>query len=628
MINISIKYLISIILLIQYVFAQDDLLHQYDQGSIPDYYVAVFDTNVRNNDTLEIDNKKQIPEVNKKSKSLGKEIIKMIRGSIFTDSTSNKKDQYYEDFIQSEQAFLPYSGKKIGSIRLKTVDIFSGSVLDTNSISTTWLSKSANSIHINTRYRILYENLLFQVGDTLDPYTLADNARLLRRLPYIQDANILVIPDKNESDVVDIIVITQDVFSLGLNGHLITTNNFRLNLFDRNFLGLGSELNNYFYYKGDRDPAIGYEFKYQFYNIRGTFISTMIDYLNDFEREGWRAEVAKNYLNPTTKYAGGLNWSRIRYHGFNSVIDDYTLNRIDTWLGRSFLIKDLPTRENLVVGLRYIQDHFISRPFVSADSNLAFHNHNMILGNLTFHNVNYFKSNMILSFGKTEDVPVGFRIQFTAGFSNHEFKKRYYGGSYIGYAFSSNYVGYLLLTTEIGGFLYRDRVEDGLIRVRSVYFSHLARLGDYRLRQYVSANYTKGIKRTIPDKINIRNRNGIIGLSHESMEGMQRLIFNFETVGFTPWDIFGFKIAAVARGDVGFIGPGNKPPYRENIFLGFGLGFRIRNESLVFRTINFGISYYPNAPEGISHIGYIFSTSEPKVFERFLGNKPSLIQFK
>ncbi len=70
-----------------------------------------------------------------------------------------------------------------------------------------------NSTHVNTNEKIIRKNLLFAAGDTISPLILSDNERILRQLPYIDDARIIVVPVSDEE--ADIIVVTKDVYSIG-----------------------------------------------------------------------------------------------------------------------------------------------------------------------------------------------------------------------------------------------------------------------------------------------------------------------------------------------------------------------------------------------------------------------------
>ncbi|MEJ2537767.1 MAG: hypothetical protein P8048_12095, partial [Calditrichia bacterium] len=174
-----------------------------------------------------------------------------------SDSNSNG-----EDFQSPEKAFLPYKGMIISRIRLKQVDVLAGSIMDTSITATDQFSKLLNSIHVKTRKRIIYNNLLFHRGDSLDAYVLADNERILRSLPFIEDARILVVPVAGDKNKVEVVVITKDLFSIGVNPTFIDVNKYRFDLFDRNLMGWGSELRYTNHYNSAEELDTGHELKY------------------------------------------------------------------------------------------------------------------------------------------------------------------------------------------------------------------------------------------------------------------------------------------------------------------------------------------------------------------------------
>ena len=92
--------------------------------------------------------------------------------------------------LKSEEIFKPYAGYTIGSITFKGVDMLEGSVIDTLQEATTKFGKFVNKVHRDTRAVIIKQNLLFKVGDVVDPYKLADNERVLRQFKTLRDVRI------------------------------------------------------------------------------------------------------------------------------------------------------------------------------------------------------------------------------------------------------------------------------------------------------------------------------------------------------------------------------------------------------------------------------------------------------
>jgi len=75
-----------------------------------------------------------------------------------------------------------------------------------------WLYRWANRLHIVTRDSVINNQLLFRPGDTISSRLLEESARILRANRFIIDASIE--PVHYEDDIVNIKVITQDVWSL------------------------------------------------------------------------------------------------------------------------------------------------------------------------------------------------------------------------------------------------------------------------------------------------------------------------------------------------------------------------------------------------------------------------------
>jgi len=58
-----------------------------------------------------------------------------------------------------------------------------------------------------------------------------------------------------------------------------------------------------------------------------------------------------------------------------------------------------------------------------------------------------------------------------------------------------------------------------------------------------------------------------------------------------------------------------------------GLGFRLRNESLVFQTLDMRFTYFTNQPVNGQSFAFFISLSAPRLFELFLRFKPEVIGY-
>ena len=110
--------------------------------------------------------------------------------------------------------FLKYKGKIIRSVELVRLS-FQSNIYDTTLVKYDLGVRLANVFHKNSREKVIRNNLFFKEGGRLYPYLVADNERYLRDLSFIQDARIIVDFAEDNTDSVDVVVITKDIFSMG-----------------------------------------------------------------------------------------------------------------------------------------------------------------------------------------------------------------------------------------------------------------------------------------------------------------------------------------------------------------------------------------------------------------------------
>ena len=564
----------------------------------------------------------------KKSSTFQDDLYKILRNVIFMDTT-HRGINWDKDIKDREAYFKRYEDRTIENIYINKLPPFGATIDKPFTRDLTALEKFGNSLHINTRDQIILQNLFFEEEDPVEAYLLADNERILRRLPYIRDARIIILPTKNDEEV-DVLVVTRDVFSIGVSVNPHSIDDMSFSLYDRNLLGYGWNFRNTIHYRTDKDPKYGYEGKFEVINIYGSFIGGLLSYMNTYQLEQGRMSFSKAYLTVATKYAGGVDFTRTIFadpdHDYNRTL--FRSIEQDFWFGRSWLIADISERQTLRTGIRYYKRYYDRRPEVAVDSNVVYHHQKLYLVNLVYNRVKYFASRLIRGFGRTEDIPVGFSVELTAGLSDEEFKDRGYMGGELRAAKYFDTIGYLSAIGRIGSYHYKSQWEDGLFGLSLSYFSPLIPLDNFRFRQFLVINYTRGINRYDAGQIDIEDQTGIRGLRHPTLRGTERLVFQLETVSFSPWTFLGFRFAFFSFVDAGWIGPAEEPFSNNEYFSAIGLGCRIRNESLVLQTLNLRVAIYPNRPGGTSAVGFEVSTSEPFMFMQFSSGKPRILPFE
>ncbi|UCF64482.1 MAG: hypothetical protein JSW33_01240 [bacterium] len=535
------------------------------------------------------------------------------------------------DFQQSESEFMEFKGKIIGKIRLKKVRVLAGSVYDTLEIVETSFSDLLNTLHYSTRDGVIKNNLLFHEGETVDPYLLSDNERILRELPFIEDAKLKVVIREEDDDVVDIIVITKDLFSLGISPSVLDVNRARVAFFDRNFLGYGTELRYTLHYDQREQPKFGHEGKYAMTNIRGTFVSGLLNYENSFEGTFTRILFERFFFTPQIRYAGAMDLgyfitSREEFSNDTLVENSYSADYEDIWLGRSFQIGEEFSRRNIILSGRVRNDNFRRRPVVEPDSNLFYQDNLLLLASLSFREIHFFKSSMILAFGKTEDIPIGFRLQLTGGYETEEFAYKSYTSVEIAWAKLWENFGYLGNSIRFGNFWKDRKLIEGIFKARMFYFSPLTPLKRFRFRQIVYADWTYGLNRLQGEYISLSDQ--IRGLDGSQFQGVNRFIINAESITFAPWNFYGFRFAFYGFGDMGFLSDRALLFHQDNFYGSFGVGCRIRNESLVLKTVQIRIGYFTRTPDRFGEWKVDIDTRDPSLFIPIESTRPSIIGFE
>jgi hypothetical protein len=237
------------------------------------------------------------------------------------------------------------------------------------------------------------------------------------------------------------------------------------------------------------------------------------------------------------------------------------------------------------------------------------------------------KSSLIQAFGTTEDVPYGFLAQATIGFGDEEYEYRPYLGFEAGVARHIERAGYFTTTVEVGGLIDNGRFEEGAVNVVTFFFTNLTAAGEYKFRHMSRLLYTIGIRRLPFETINLDGK--IRGLSSADAEGNSNLILNWESIAFTPWDLYRFRFAVFWYTDLGFLSPRDEKLLSRDSFYGtIGIGCRIRNESLVFGTLNLEVGYLLRVPDDKDRWYFDTGTTNEEIFGTIDISRPDVVPFE
>lgn len=502
-----------------------------------------------------------------------------------------------------------YNGRYVGNITIQSLDPFGARVNDTLRQPKSWFERAANSLHARTKGFAIRRSLLFEKGDQFNSQEISNNERIIRQQsPYLSDARIFALPRTDDPDTVDILVITKDIWSVsgsvGLNGTVAGS----LSIDNKNFFGFGHELYNRVSYDRRENRGWGYRGAYRIPFIGKSFISGELSYVNEWNQDHYGIRLARQFITPATKYAGGLELSRQRlFYEIRPVDTDtviarfpYSYNLLDVWLGRSFNVgfgtPRFRERTRIILAGRITSNNFFERPVVQSDTNQLYENRFLGLFSLGISSRGYFRDVLINGFGRTEDVPNGWLFSVTGGAEKRELGNRAYAGAKFSHGQYYHNFGYLVATANVGGFVRDQHWEQGVVSLEANYFSRLFVVRALRMRQFVDLRFTKGFARFDDELVDINRNDGIRGISSFALRGTKSLVLNLETVCFTPLNILGFQIATFAYADLGLITPTDVKFFSSPVYQGYSIGFRIRNENLTFNTFEIRFGYYPNIP--------------------------------
>jgi len=504
---------------------------------------------------------------------------------------------YKKQFTGTSDAnYIQYSGKKIRKIVIHRLNVFGADINNPASADPNKIENILNKTHVSTNESIIRKNLLFSEGDMITPLTLSDNERILRQLPYINDARIIVLPVSD--DEADIVVYTKDVYSLGGSYTYHGLKKGSVSVFEKNILGMGQEFGLDMPYDNTLPESPGFGFHYLANNISKSFINLNVYFLHGLGEKTYGFDLSRKLVSSKTKWAGGIS---VRMMYTSEDLDTLKIpaplkyNLQDYWLSRSFLLnKESVSR--LIIGARYTNNNVFNHPVILPESFYNLQKYQLYLTSAAFSIQKYTKTNLIYSYGRTEDIPYGALFNITAGREFNEFKQRTYIGGEASFARSSKTLGYFYLYGGLSTYLNKNRTEQGVLSLGLNYFSNLITLGTARIRNFVYLQYTRGFGRYSNEYLKFFNNNGFTGFSNDSINGTQRLAVSLESVLFSPVNFYGFRFAFFGFTEFSFLSGTTEMLGKGYALSSIGVGIRIRNDNLVFNTLQIRIGYFPNPP--------------------------------
>ena len=156
-------------------------------------------------------------------------------------------------------------------------------------------------------------------------------------------------------------------------------------------------------------------------------------------------------------------------------------------------------------------------------------------------------------------------------------------------------------------------------------------VGKWKFRQFLKPEMIIGNKRieSIFDRVSLNNNNGIQGFDSQSLLGTKKLLFTFQTQGYSPWNLWGFRLNPFLSNTMGMLANGSDSFKKSKLYTQLGVGLIISNDYLVFNSFQISFSFYPNIPGNGSNVFKTNSfNTEDFGFQDFEFSKPIVVPYQ
>lgn len=468
----------------------------------------------------------------------------------------------------------------IGNIIIDNKDVFDTS----NKDESTWLHKTANYIHIETKEAVIKRQLLFKQGDVYNPLLIDETERLLRGNRYIKSAQI--VPTRICDDGIELYVKTTDSWSLtpgisfGRSGGVNTTS---IEFEEQNVFGYGKELSLDSRSDSERSQNI---LLYNDNNLFGSRYVLSAEYQDNSDGSAYRISTGLPFYQLSSEQAWNVSLSSSTRENAiyeQGVITDSigkqnkSLNAFYAWaypsngisvnrykIGwsyseeTSFVTEKSPT-------LQLPADKIYSSPYIGWQ----------------YLEQKYIKRTDLYGVGVdvTEDISLGDNIKAQLGWINKKWGSTdnllSLSTSYSR-GFQPNNNQLLLLKLNFDGLLDNSTITDGIIKARSDWLLFRSN----RSRLHIFGSIEAGSHLSTDNQITLGGDSGLRGYPLKYQNGDRKFLISVEQRYFFDWyPLRLVKSGISAFADIGSAWDSNNGTRRTLRDVGFGFLFASTRQS-------------------------------------------------
>lgn len=538
-------------------------------------------------------------------------------------------------------------GKKINSIKIDHKHFGSNLIVE-KPLSDNALTRFANSLHTNTKENTIKKNLFFHENEILNPLVIAYNEKWLRDLPFIQDARIVAFPLISDTNSVDLYIVTKDVFPLGASLNIRSGNAYETSLNSENINDAGNAFNINHSLDTKRETKAGWGFDITTRNIMGSFFDlnfgakTFENNFSNFANSATHLYVKGSLplLTPLSNFTGGFEWSlsknNLAYpkvwttNYYDSTLK-YHLEHIDTWIGYQIFFKKIKYNSNNprhFVQYRFFNNNFLSRPInYLTQVDKDYQNQLGHIVSYTIIQQKIIRTQYLYGFGRNEDLPSGKSLTFTSGHFIREQEKLPYIGVQLETYNMSKTEHFRHINLSAGTSYFDNQLQDIriLASIEDISKIHYLKSG-YRYRQIINLSFTETFKNKYNEALLVNSIYGIPQLNKEKIRGSTRISGNWESIWYNSRSFYGFRNSPFVFANLTYIRTVGDPIALGDLYSSLGAGIRIRNESLIFGTIELKGYHFPRINQQMSAWNLTLTTNLRFKYNSNIINKPDFVQ--
>jgi hypothetical protein len=569
-------------------------------------------------------------------------IIKLFKGkpNSLIDSTNIAIGKYIK-------AVISFEGKKIHTIHIEQKH-FGASINNPNKIKKDVLTSLADQLHDKTNEKTIRKNLFVHENDILDPLTIAFNEKWLRDLPYIQDARILASVATADSTQVDLYIIVKDIFPFGGSFELNNENSYAASFSTENANDGGNGFKLSHNFDQTRSEKTGWGFDYTNRNLKGSFTDITFgaqtfspnEANGDLSASSIYLKGNRRLLTPKSKWSWNFEWNNTSNRNvfpsrwsdsFYTKTLNYDLKHFDASIGYQIFSNHYSFETNnahYFIQLRYLKNIFKNRPLdYLAQIDKNYQNIEAYLSSFTLFKQKIIRTQYLYGFGRNEDLPTGKSLVITAGqYQREQSQLPYLGIQLETYTMLAN-ESFRHLNISSGTSYENSQLQDIRFLASIEQISPLRYLeSGYKYRSILNFSFTETLKNKFNEALLISSNYGIPQLNKERIYGGTRISANWESVWYNSRSFFGFRTSPFAFGNITYLRTVGSPIGDGDIFSSIGSGMRVRNENLIFGTIELKAFYFPRTNRQVSPWNISLITNLRYKYNSSIISKPDFVQ--